>query len=205
MGNVDYVTDELTGNGYAYTTDVLPKRPSTPIKDIIGGRAAYSIFVDSILSKQTWNGSQTFKDLLGTVDGVNTFTVLMPSDALLNQYKTDNARGPFTTDTIWRNIAAYHIIKTKIFSDGTFQRKPGNPIVGDDSKFATLYATDVYNSIFIKDLYAWVQLDFNAKTVTSENGVQANILSSPFLDIQGANGVIEAVDRILVPPTRIYH
>jgi len=202
---VNYVTDELTGNGYAYTTDELPKRPSTPIKAIIGGRAGYSIFVDSILSVQTWNGSQTFKDLLGTVDGVNTFTVLMPSDALLNQYKSDHARGPFSKDTIWRNIAAYHIITTKIFSDGAFQRKPGNPIVGDDSKFATLYATDVYNSIFIRDLYAWVQLDFNAKTVTSENGVQANILSSPFLDIQGANGVIEAVDQILVPPTRIYH
>ena len=111
---------------------------------------------------------------------------------------------PFSKDTIWRNIAAYHILTTKIFGDGSFLRKPDNPLSTDDNKFVTLYDKDIYNSIFIKDVYAWVQTNFNGqRTITSENGVQANIIY-PF-DIQAVNGVVHAIDKILMPPARHYH
>jgi uncharacterized surface protein with fasciclin (FAS1) repeats len=194
-----------TDNGYAYTLEVMPVQPKMTISLYLANTEETGNFR---LILETWPWNETTEEnldyLLRRSDGSNSFTVFVPTDQALQEYKDANALEDYDSVSVWQDIGQYHIVKTRLYSEGSFQRKADNPLPEDSSKFVTVYKDIVYSpdNIFDNDHYAWLQFDRNEMKIIDQNGNQANIIST--YDIETMNGVIHHIDKVLTPPVKQY-
>lgn len=210
-GEVILYDKEETANGYAYTLEQLPVQPKTTISGYLGSQEEDTVF-RNIIRNWFWDlipeeittetNEETIEDLLKRSDAGNSFTLFMPTDSAIQAYKTDQGLGNYDSDSVWQDIAQYHVVKTRVYSEGSFQRKADNPLPSDSSRFLTVYKDIVYSpdNIFAKDNYAWLQYMDGQMKIENQAGIEANIVSK--YDIETMNGVIHFIDKVLTPPVR---
>ncbi len=210
-GNIDCIDKVESDNGFTFTLQKIPPRPNMSVSTYLKNFEPDSHF-STIINR--WFSDLISEDLTGEVsgdeinytlsliDGNNSFTVFVPTDEALQTYKDANGLGGYDTDSSWQDIAQYHIVQTRLFSEGSFERKAENPLPEDDSKFLTLYKDRVYSpdNIFKNDRYAWVRFVDNEQKIVNQSGDEANLVST--YDFQAKNGVVHHVDKVLPPPVR---
>jgi uncharacterized surface protein with fasciclin (FAS1) repeats len=114
----------------------------------------------------------TAADLVDTLKGPGPFTVFAPSDFAFSQLPAgtvENLLKPENKDQLVK-ILTYHVVPGNITSD---------QLVGKTQDVATVQGQTV--------------------RVDGRNGVRVNGVTVSQADIQGSNGVIHRIDRVLLP------
>ena len=121
----------------------------------------------------------TAADLVGTLQGEGPFTVFAPTDDAFAAYLTENdltAAELLAADAL-PGILTYHVLAGKVLS-GAAVTLAGS----SDNTPATVNGADVALSLTGNDLYV-------------------NLSKVVVADVEASNGVIHAIDKVLVPPT----
>ena len=128
---------------------------------------------------ETLVAAVTAADLVGTLQGEGPFTVFAPTDDAFAAYLTENnltAQELLNADSLG-DILTYHVLASEVLSGAAIS------VAGSsENQVATVNGADVALSLTGEDLYV-----NTSKVIVT--------------DVQASNGVIHAIDKVLVPPT----
>jgi uncharacterized surface protein with fasciclin (FAS1) repeats len=113
-------------------------------------------------------------DLAGTLSGNGPFTVFAPTDAAFNElFAALNTDVNSIDINVLTDVLLYHVVPARVFSTD-LAAGPVSTLNGD------------------------VNISVNHLTVGDTTDEPANLIPS-LLDIQGSNGVIHVIDKVLIP------
>ncbi len=223
-GEIPLDTYEITDNGIIYylSGSKTPIKPGGSIADII--KANFPNFYAIIKARSVEEDKNDVSDpKLADADNPKLesflksssemFTVFIPTDAALDAYKDTHGLGAYDSDKKWGQVIKYLMTKTRVYTDGTFKQDEAsmNPYPEDNSKFVSVYKDVIYADPAGQDEYSFFKVSYPSgnMVVTSKDGETANVVSTLYktrnvFDIEATNGVIHAIDKVLVPPTQSY-
>jgi uncharacterized surface protein with fasciclin (FAS1) repeats len=140
----------------------------------------------------------------------NSYTLFLPTNAALDEYKTTYNLGDYGSDAKWGQIAKYLITKTRVYTDGTYKQDEAamNPLPSDPTRFVSVFRTLVHADPSADDVWATFKITYpgGAMTVTNEAGDETGTVQDVTYnytivkDIEAVNGVIHVINKVLTPP-----
>lgn len=142
------------------------------------------------------------------------YTVLMPTNAALQKYKTDNrmsgdiSASDLTSGKHWQRVARQCILRTRVYTDGShiqnYYDVYANPVEGEENVYQTMCYKKVYSeeNYFNQNEYATLKLIFdkeNTKITFIEPTADKEITTTGKVNTECVNGVIHEIDVLPFP------
>ncbi|WP_430816261.1 fasciclin domain-containing protein [Carboxylicivirga sp. RSCT41] len=158
-------------NGIIHIIDEVLLPPTQNIVEIAQGNEAFSILVDAVIKA----------DLAETLATGGPFTVFAPTNdafvALLQELGPEfNSLDDIPVELLTQ-VLLYHVIEGRVYSSDLPAGPASVPTLQGDS----------------------FTIDVTGPTITDANSREAGLIAS-LLNIQGTNGVIHVIDRVILPP-----
>ncbi|MCG8582985.1 MAG: fasciclin domain-containing protein [Bacteroidales bacterium] len=168
--NVQYA-DIWALNGIIHIIDEVLLPPTQNIVEIAQGNEAFSILVEAVIKA----------DLATTLSTSGPYTVFAPTNdafvALLEELGPDfNSLDDIPVDLLTQ-VLLYHVIEGRVYSSDL----PTDPL-----SVPTLQGESF-------------TIDVTVPAITDANSRESGLIAS-LLNIQGTNGVIHVIDRVILPP-----
>jgi len=168
--NVKYA-DIRAFNGIIHIIDEVLLPPTNNLVEIAQSNDAFTILVEAVIKT----------DLAGTLAEGGPFTVFAPTNdafvALLDELGPDFSSLDDIPVELLTQVLLYHVIEGRVYSSDL----PAGP-----ANVPTLQGESF-------------TIDVTGPTITDTNSREANLVPS-LLNIQGTNGVIHVIDRVILPP-----
>lgn len=176
----------LNGVSSVTTADIAASNGTIHIVDAVIGLPTIVTFATAnpglsnlVAALQSADSQTPSPNLIGTLSGAGPFTVFAPTNAAFASLLTEldasgnTGLGDLPPATVQANLL-YHVVNGNVRS------------------------TDLTSSI-VGTLGGNVTLDATDLTITDPRGRVSNIIPS-LIDIQATNGVVHAIDKVLLPP-----
>lgn len=166
--------DVIASNGVIHVVDAVIDLPT-----VVTFALANPALTNLVAALQSADSQSPSPDLIGTLSGTGPFTVFVPTDTafgdlLLELDSTGNTGLGDVPPATVQDILLYHVVSGNVRS------------------------TDLATGP-VGTLGGSVTVDATNFTITDSNSRVSNIITS-LVDIQANNGVIHAIDKVILPP-----